>query len=423
MRYKTKIMKQKIKLIYYFAILSVVLSSCLKDECTQTQTFTQYNPIYKSLTQIRSEFNVQAARPIQENGKIYIYKDYLLINEPKLGIHIFDNTDQKNPQALCFLFIPGNVDLAVRNDILYADNYIDLISIDISDPRIPKLICRDENLFSPLGIDPTRGIFVDYEKTRLTRTLSCSDPNFGSGWFREGDIFFGSESTSKNSGSGGNGNVVGTGGSQARFTITDDYLYTIDNFNLYSFSLTGKCPELLFKNTISWDIETIYPYEGKLFIGSQSGIYIFELMNPAQPTYAGELKHIRTCDPVVTEGNIAYVSLHGGSPCGGYSNQLDIVDVSNIYNPVLLKTYAMKSPTGLAIYENKLYLCDDGIKLFDASKPMDLQLKSRIQNISAYDVIYMADLKSILISAENGIYQYNVSNIDQPNFISKINVQ
>ena len=75
------------------------------------------------------------------------------------------------------------------------------------------------------------------------------------------------------------------------------------------------------------------------------------------------------------------------------------------------------------IYENKLYLCDDGIKLFDASKPMDLQLKSRIQNISAYDVIYMADLKSILISAENGIYQYNVSNIDQPNFISKINVQ
>jgi hypothetical protein len=52
-------MKQKIKLIYYFAILSVVLSSCLKDECTQTQTFTQYNPIYKSLTQIRSEFNVQ----------------------------------------------------------------------------------------------------------------------------------------------------------------------------------------------------------------------------------------------------------------------------------------------------------------------------------------------------------------------------
>ena len=62
-------MKQKIKLIYYFAILSVVLSSCLKDECTQTQTFTQYNPIYKSLTQIRSEFNVQAARPIQENGK------------------------------------------------------------------------------------------------------------------------------------------------------------------------------------------------------------------------------------------------------------------------------------------------------------------------------------------------------------------
>ncbi|HOJ91959.1 MAG TPA: hypothetical protein PLH86_12700, partial [Saprospiraceae bacterium] len=100
-------MKQKIKLIYYFAILSVVLSSCLKDECTQTQTFTQYNPIYKSLTQIRSEFNVQAARPIQENGKIYIYKDYLLINEPKLGIHIFDNTDQKNPKALCFIFIPG----------------------------------------------------------------------------------------------------------------------------------------------------------------------------------------------------------------------------------------------------------------------------------------------------------------------------
>ena len=80
-------------------------------------------------------------------GKIYFYQDYILVNEKYEGIHIIDNSDPSNPQSTNFICIPGNIDIAVKDDILYADSYTDLIAIDISDIGNIQIVKRFEDVF------------------------------------------------------------------------------------------------------------------------------------------------------------------------------------------------------------------------------------------------------------------------------------
>ncbi|MEP7195321.1 MAG: hypothetical protein ABI851_02305 [Saprospiraceae bacterium] len=401
---------KSLKFIFILFLLSnlLILNSCLRDECQSTRIFYQYNPVYLSKDELRNGFKVMEARTLRSTGKIYVYGDYLLINEPKEGIHIIDNSNPKNPIFKLFIAIPGNIDLAVTNNILYADNYTDLLAIDISNINSPKLLCRNNDVFKPILIDPTRGLLVDYVKTEITRVLSCNDQNFNRRWFWEGDTFF--DTNFKSNSSGTTSGVPGIGGSTSRFTIANEFLYTVDYSDLFAFNISGNCPKLMNTISIGWNIETIYPYEDVLFIGSQNGMFMFGLNDPSKPNLIGSVSHVRTCDPVVAESKTAYISLHGGSACGGYENQLDIVDFTNLNSPFLKKSYPMKSPLGLAIRNNILYLCDDGLKVIDVKNWNDIELLYHDSSISSTDVIVYPDKDQAILIGEQGVLQYDISN-------------
>src|SRR5690606_19798449 len=105
-------------------------------------------PIFEKMSVIRKEMtSVVAPKSLEQSGKIYIFKDFLFINEPMKGIHIFDNVNPSNPRAIAFLNIPGNVDMAVNDNVLYADSYVDLLTFDLSSPENPKLLNRIEEVF------------------------------------------------------------------------------------------------------------------------------------------------------------------------------------------------------------------------------------------------------------------------------------
>ena len=61
---------------------------------------------------------------------------------------MIDNTNPASPQNIAFIDIPGNLDIAIKGNIMYADNYADLLTIDISDMQNPNLTCRDEEVFN-----------------------------------------------------------------------------------------------------------------------------------------------------------------------------------------------------------------------------------------------------------------------------------
>ena len=120
----------------------------------------------------------------------------------------------------------------------------------------------------------------------------------------------------------------------ARFTIRDDYLYTVDSYDLKTFDIKDRLnPKITSEVNLGWGIETIFPYGENLFIGAQSGMHIYGLENKEEPNYISSYEHVTSCDPVVVQDSYAYVTLRGGSECMGFNNQLDIVDISNLNKP------------------------------------------------------------------------------------------
>ncbi|MBP6827142.1 MAG: hypothetical protein KA165_11340 [Saprospiraceae bacterium] len=423
----------KHKSLFLFALagiaVSVALSSCLRDECNSTRTFVRFDPVYKTPAECRVGISVQSPRELHKPGKMYIFGQYLFINELNEGIHVIDNTDASNPKNLAFWSIPGNVDIAIRGQYLYADQYIDLLTIDINDMQNPQVVCRSQEAFQLFGFDPQLGYLIDYKQTEVTTELSCEDARFGVPWFFDGggilmaeDIALGGPKTGSNGAGQYNAlAAAGIGGSFARFSIVDQYLYTIDNSTLRSWSVAGSCPNLLETIPVGWNIETVFPWKDRLFIGSQTGVFIFDNSNPQTPVYMTQFSHATGCDPVVCDERNAYVTVHDGTTCNGTFNQLDVIGIDNLPNTNLLKEYPMTHPMGLSVTEDYLYLCDDGLKIFDKTDPQNLKQKSHLKNIKTYDVIALGAGR-LLVIGDDGFYQYDASNPENPKELSRIPV-
>lgn len=199
------------------------------------------------------------------------------------------------------------------------------------------------------------------------------------------------------------------GGSTARFTISGEYLYTLDFNKLTTFHLQSESNVVRVDDQEIWwnEMETIFPFGDYLFIGSTTGILILSLEDPARPRQISEFSHFVSCDPVVVEGNFAYSTLRGGNMCGQNFNQLDIINISNITEPRLVLSYPLSSPRGLAINNGCLYVCDDGIKVLDVSNLNDIKLITHLEGIPANDVIFFNN--QLLVTADDGFYQYNVT--------------
>ncbi|MFN5431151.1 MAG: LVIVD repeat-containing protein, partial [Cyclobacteriaceae bacterium] len=199
----------------------------------------------------------------------------------------------------------------------------------------------------------------------------------------------------------------------ARFTIEGNYLYMLDAGSIHSVSIEALTnPVVKSKSMIAWDIETIFPHNGILFFGAQSGMYIYGLADPEKPNRISQYTHVRSCDPVVVEGDLAYVTLRSGTTCQGFTNQLEVINIKDLTNPVLLKIYPMTNPHGLGIDNKNLFVCDgdDGLKVYDATdhlKISDNQL-AHYKNINTYDVIPYQNVA--IMTGKDGIYQYDYSN-------------
>ena len=135
---------KSIKYTYILLVLTIAFSSCMDK---YTEVFTANSPIYLSYEDLRSAIKKSDQRDLVNTGKIYFKDGYIFVNEELKGIHIIDNRNPQNPDNIGFIEIPGNVDIAIKDDILYADSYIDLVAIDISDINNPVEVHRVEEVF------------------------------------------------------------------------------------------------------------------------------------------------------------------------------------------------------------------------------------------------------------------------------------
>ena len=418
--------------IFWLTILGFLsLQSCLKDNCQEEVTYLQYNPVYMSLDEIRQDISIEGPRKLENPGKLYFYGQYVLVGERNEGIHIIDNTDPSNPNNLGFIDIPCNNDMAVYNDVLYADNCIDLLAIDISDPLNAKLLSRTEDQFYPLWEEANDRYAVYYETEEVTVIQDCSNNDGGGlGWGvrRNEDIAFTAQAEAAAFDNSGSTGGSGIGGSMARFTIAKGHLYIVTDWQLQVMNLADLSQPQLTNTVDLWGgIETIIPHGDELYIGSNSGMFIFDNTDPSYPVELSRLIHATACDPVFVKEPYAYVTLRDGTECQGFVNQMELVDISDLRNPVLVETFQMDNPHGLSIADNTLFLCegDYGMKVFDISNPekLDKNMIEEIDDLHAFDVIHVPGQNDLLlIIGEDGFYQYNSSNPSKLKLLSKIEI-
>ncbi len=419
-----------IRNILFLLIATLGFHSCMDE---YTEVFTANSPVYMSYEDLRSTVKLSVARDLKNPGKIYFKDGYIFINEELKGIHIIDNRNPQNPQNIGFVEIPGNVDIAVKGNVLYADSYIDLVAIDISNVNGPKEVHRVKNIFpytTPpfdenyrvASVDEEKGVVIDWEIKKVRQEMKYT--------YYPIYYFAKAEFTMDNS-SGGvaapSGNTFGVGGSMARFGLYKDYLYAVDRSTLYLFDVKNPAtPNDIGKQNVGWDVETMFITDNHMFFGTQSGMRIYSLEVATVPKYVGQFWHVTSCDPVVVSDGFAYITLRGGNNCGSSVNRLDVLKLSENYlNNQLLASYPLHGPYGLGIDGDVLFVCDGdaGLKVYNVADKLhidDNQIAS-FPSINTYDVIPVNGY--LFMIGDDGFYQYDYSNLQNIFQVSYIPVK
>ncbi len=402
--YWSKLSVLVLLLLFFLTLLG---TGCKEDDCPN-QLVAYYDPVYAPMEQVRVTAAYENPREIENPGKIYYKDGFVYINEVDKGIHVIDNRDLKNPTAIGFVNLPGNKDLAARGDYLYADNYMDLVVLNIADQSAISEHARVQDVFDSYYYShPTLGVMIDVEMREEEIEIDCEGGQPAVGWFWGGGedaLAFANNSSGDFSGV-----TTGVGGSLARFTIVDQYLYTINEWRMKLFDISDLAsPQEGNTVDLGWGIETIFPYKDKLFLGARNGMHIYDNSNPELPSYISTYSHINTCDPVVVQDDYAYVTLRSGTGCDNFTNQLDVIDISNVQQPTLVKTYPMKNPHGLGINGKCLFVAegDYGLKVFDASdvQKIDENKIAHHKDVHALDVIPLDEV--VFMIGNDGLHQY-----------------
>lgn len=217
--------------------------------------------------------------------------------------------------------------------------------------------------------------------------------------------------------------TTGSGGSTARFAIYGNYLYTVDKEYLKVFNISDVANPVL-KNTVpvGFEIETIYPFKDKLFIGSTSVVHIFSIDNPESPqklSTAISPEVLRRCDPVVAKDTVAYATLRTNGFCGGTQSILAAYDIKDITKPVQKGSYPVSEPYGLGYADTALYVCDRyGLFVFNIKNAFSPQLSKKFSDGWYLDVIPYNN--TLICQVQDGLTLYDITNCMNPTLITKI---
>ena len=409
----------------FFFVLCVIATSALVS-CDDDGPYEEYlvaRPILQDAVSFKAEaVAVTEPVPIVTSGRIYAYGDYIFVNDVNQGFHVINNQNPSNPEPIAFIKLEGNNDISIKNDKIYADSYGDLVIFDISDinnitltSRIVNAIYNNDvwmfntefpqaDFYEYGDIDYDKDIVVGWEVNTERRPIKEYEARFNCD-----DCVFADVAENFNNQSP----TTGQGGSLARFKIIGNYLYVVDYSDINIFDITDvENVQVLDDVQVAWDIETIYSQGEILFIGGAQGMYIYSIENPQKPEFISEFRHGTACDPVVVDGDYAYVTLKGGNFCGTAESGLYVVDVSNLENPELKVIYPMVGPNGLGIKGDTLFVCDGtaGLKVYDKSNAPNISLINTFEDIVAYDVIPLSS--SLLMIGEGTLYQYEYVNND-----------
>lgn len=130
----------------------ILFSSCVERVDIETMGMV---PVYASVDDF-SFIKSEEPRSFDNLGNIVNVGDYIFIGERNKGIHVLDNSIPSSPVNIAFWSIPGNNEFTIEGNVLYADNSVHLLVIDISDFGDIQYIKHFDNIYNPEESNPVR---------------------------------------------------------------------------------------------------------------------------------------------------------------------------------------------------------------------------------------------------------------------------
>ncbi len=422
-------MKAKIIPIVVLIVMGFFLFNSCED--STYRIYTGNSPVYMSYDNLRKAVKVEQNAELENPGKIYFKDNYIFIVEELKGIHVYDNSNPASPVRKAFVNLPGVVDISISGYIMYADSFVDLVVLDVQDINniheagrikdiLPYTVPPAGNDYPMAFVDEEKGVVIDWEVEKIKEKVNQNRNPYPIFWLKAD---FAEMSNASGNSSGVSGGGVGAGGSMARFGIKENVLYVLDQNTLKVFDITNKTSPVKHNDLYpGWGVETMYLTENTMFLGTTTGMVIFDISIPLSPQTRKFFSHARSCDPVIVDDTLAYITLRTGTTCGGSTNTLSVVNVKNINSPSLVATYSMTNPHGLGKDGDLLFICDGnaGLKIYDASDPKTItnHLVYTYPNINTYDVIPLGNV--LVLIGDDGLYQYDYSNVLSIRLISSI---
>lgn len=149
------------KIIKYLLLFSAAIFLC-----SDFYPTSGYVPVLMDRDEMERTVKLEPPRPMIEPGKIYYKSPYLMIVEKYKGVHLIDNSNPENPEKIGFVHIDGVRDIAMKNDVLYADNAVDLIAIKFNESLTSVSVSHRLRNYFPEMIAPDGREVSSYEFAR-----------------------------------------------------------------------------------------------------------------------------------------------------------------------------------------------------------------------------------------------------------------
>jgi hypothetical protein len=398
-------------------LLTAVLFSCTNDTGNVEVTYLEATAIYGDMDAIRAIPLNKEPRSIENPGKIYISEEFVLIGEEGAGIHVVNNQDRANPSSDAFIHIPGNKEFFVSGKYLYAESYYDLLKIDISNPSLAVLMSRSKNAIQEDFINDKGETLIGFSYKEKTITLDEND-DFMNEVLDDQLVYldFAKNVIPKSSvPSSFSGNSAQSIGTLNRITKADNHIYVVSNNNMIILedNEDGFSNNIVRLENVKEEMETVFPFQNNLFVGSKTSMSIFDISNGNHPIERYEFEHATSCDPVLPYSDLAFITLRTAdfSLCPGNINALLTIDISDLSNPIQISETQLASPYGMSVINDKLYVGngENGLSIFDVSQPKNPILIQTNNDIVAYDIIAdPANSDYIFVAGLNGMNQYKI---------------
>lgn len=148
---------KKIAFFIYLTLISSLFTSCFYCKDCKDEPFQEpYKAIIINRTELESSVQSLPPQQIIKSGKIYIKDNLMFINDVNKGFHVYNYSNPEMPVKIGFIQILGATDLAIRNNVVYINQAVDLVTLIYSPGNNTILITkRNKNVFpqkqSPRG--------------------------------------------------------------------------------------------------------------------------------------------------------------------------------------------------------------------------------------------------------------------------------